>query len=82
MLRRPQLTLRSGLYSKVVENDAFRLEVEQYAASAQGKAEVGSDEIEDNPSFGTSSFWQINEFKLLYDGGATKHFRTDPAATG
>eukprot|EP00752_Nemacystus_decipiens_P006816 g6119.t1 len=70
--QKDELTL--GLYSKVVENDAFRLELEEYAASAQGKAEIGSDEIEDNPSCGTSSFKQIYEFKLLYEWGCHKIF--------
>lgn len=62
--KKDELTL--GLFSKVCGNEPFRLELLSYAVSARGKAEIGNDADETNPS-GVSSFPAIWTFPLLYE---------------
>lgn len=61
--QKDELTL--DLYTKIENDAAFRDELEQYAASARGKAEIGDDGEVENPPF-KSNFSPIWNFPLVY----------------
>lgn len=53
------------LYTKIENDAAFRDELEQYAASARGQAEIGDEAEVENPSF-KWNFSPIWNFPLVY----------------